>query len=145
MKTKRLFMLFSIFVLSLASYAQKELSKSVSTLKNKNEFIETFIKNIAIDKEDYNIYVDYIDKEKGTIIFSGIAKDVGNLTVEVYDVIKSNLAFKVELSFQNSNSTKKWLLTPLNLKLSFQKGEREPYSFLPTSTLEEIRQFGIRI
>ena len=100
MKTKRLFMLFSIFVLSLASYAQKELSKSVSTLKNKNEFIETFIKNIAIDKEDYNIYVDYIDKEKGTIIFSGIAKDVGNLTVEVYDVIiESNCATPKFISF----------------------------------------------
>jgi hypothetical protein len=136
LKRLNLICLFFIIV-PLSIFAQNELLSKYSTMKNQQEFFKLFEKQIAIDKENYNINIDYCDNNSGTIIFSGTAKNVGTLTSLSLGVLNSNLDFKIELKYF-SNST--YTLTPQKLVYTYRVGTNSNYNYMSTSLLETIRE-----
>lgn len=136
LKRLNLICLFFIIV-PFSIFAQNELLSKHSTMKNQQEFFKLFEKQIAIDKENYNINIDYCDNNSGTIIFSGTAKNVGFLTSISLGVLNSNLDFKLELKYFNDST---YTLTPQKLVYTYSVGTNSNYSYMATSLLETIRK-----
>lgn len=95
MKIKLCLMLFVTLLSSNSLVAQEVLNDTIMTLKEKDDFVTSFKKNVAIDKEGYNIIIDYVEDNFNTLIFSGVAKNVGGLTANSTGAISGTLEFKV--------------------------------------------------
>lgn len=137
MKIKLCLMLFVTLLSSNSLVAQEVLNDTIMTLKEKDDFVTSFKKNVAIDKEGYNIIIDYVEDNFNTLIFSGVAKNVGGLTANSTGAISGTLEFKVELTYQESNE--KWLFKPQKLFFTYRAKRNSNFAYLPTSILEEVK------
>ena len=139
MKIKFIFtLLFVAIAMTMPIMAQNALPcDTIFTNKSKNVFIDNFKKNIAIDKEDYNIYIDYNNSENDIIIFSGTAQNVGNLTANFRDVLIGEINFKIQLKYHQESGN--FILTPQHIDFTYNSGPRTDFSYMPTSTLKELR------
>lgn len=138
MKTKTFFITLLMFIIPMSAMAQEVFKETIITSKSKDAFIEAFKKNIAIDKEDFNIYIDYIDESKNTLIFSGRAKGMGRLKSCSSNVLTDEIDFKIKLSYKHDS--KNFILEPQKLVLTYKAGSTRDFSFMPTDILRELRE-----
>ena len=131
---KTLITLLVIFI-PITTTAQDEFTRTISA-ENKLTIFENFKKNIAIDKENYNISLDYIDDNKDLIIFTGKAKDVGRLTANTFDAITGEIDFKMELKY--NQTTQQYILKILEMIFKYRVGTNSDVSYLPKDMLSEI-------
>lgn len=131
---KTLITLLVIFI-PITTTAQDEFTRTISA-ENKLTIFENFKKNIAIDKENYNISLDYIDDNKDLIIFTGKAKGVGRLTANTFDAITGEIDFKMELKY--NQTTRQYILKILEMIFKYRVGINSDVSYLPKDMLSEI-------
>lgn len=131
---KTLITLLVIFI-PITTTAQDEFTRTISA-ENKLTIFENFKKNIAIDKENYNISLDYIDDNKDLIIFTGKAKGVGRLTANTFDAITGEIDFKMELKY--NQTTQQYILKILEMIFKYRVGTNSDVSYLPKDMLSEI-------
>ena len=131
---KTLITLLVIFI-PITTTAQDEFTRTISA-ENKLTIFENFKKNIAIDKENYNISLDYIDDNKDLIIFTGKAKGVGRLTANTFDAITGEIDFKMELKY--NQTTRQYILKILEMIFKYRVGTNSDVSYLPKDMLSEI-------
>lgn len=131
---KTLITLLVIFI-PITTTAQDEFTRTISA-ENKLTIFENFKKNIAIDKENYNISLDYIDDNKDLIIFTGKARGVGRLTANTFDAITGEIDFKMELKY--NQTTRQYILKILEMIFKYRVGTNSDVSYLPKDMLSEI-------
>ena len=131
---KTLITLLVIFI-PITTTAQDEFTRTISA-ENKLTIFENFKKNIAIDKENYNISLDYIDDNTDLIIFTGKAKGVGRLTANTFDAITGEIDFKMELKY--NQTTQQYILKILEMIFKYRVGTNSDVSYLPKDMLSEI-------
>ena len=122
---------FFFFLAPLFTFAQKIFVDTLYCDKNR------LLKNIAIDKEDFDIIIDYIDDEKREIIFSGTAKDLTSLRATQYDVLTETLDFKVRLSYIDDERV---VLIPEELEYQFKVNRATDFSYMSSEVLKQIKQ-----
>ena len=137
MKRLNLFIAWQILwiFIPLCSIAQTTQIEEFASNKSFGEFVDNLKKNIVIDKENYNISIDYLDEDSKTLIISGIAKNLGGLKSETFDIVSSKLSFQVELTQMPNND---WKLKTNKMIYSF-KASHGNFSHLSTELLETIR------
>lgn len=138
MKIKIYFVVLITIITTMPIMAQElTLSDTIFTNKKPKTFFDNFKKNIAIDKENYDIYIDYDDSEKGIIIFSGKAKNVGSLMANFRDVLVGEIKFKIQLKYHQSSGN--FTFSPQEIIFTYNSGPRRDFSYMPSSILKELR------
>lgn len=120
----------------MSSMAQEVFKDTIITSKSKDTFIETFKKNIAIDKENFNIHIDYLNESKSTLIFSGTGKEMGRLKACSSNVLTDEIDFKIKLTYKQD--TGDFILEPQKLVLTYKAGATRDFSYMPTDLLNEL-------
>lgn len=116
------------------SFAQTNQTEEFISSMSFDEFVANLKKNIVIDKEDYNISIDYIDSQSKELIISGVAKNLGGLKSETFDIVSSKLSFQVEIKQSADNV---WILNKNKMIYSFKASYGDFY-YLSTEILETI-------
>lgn len=116
------------------SFAQTNQTEEFISSMSFDEFVANLKKNIVIDKEDYNISIDYIDSQSKELIISGVAKNLGGLKSETFDIVSSKLSFQVEIKQSSDNA---WILNKNKMIYSF-KASYGDFHYLSTEILETI-------
>ena len=132
--SKVLITLLGLFIPIIAT-AQEEFTKNISA-QNKIATYENFKKNIAIDKENYNIFLDYSDDNKDVIIFSGKAKEVGRLTANIHKVLTGEIDFKMELKYDNTNQS--YVLKVQKMVFKYKAGTNSSFNYMSSNLLSEL-------
>ena len=137
MKRLNLFIVCQLLciLMPLFSIAQTTQVEEFASNKSFDEFVDDLKKNIIIDKENYNISIDYLNKDSKTIIISGVAKNLGGLKSESFNIVSSKLSFQVELTQMQNNH---WKLKTNKMSYSF-KASYGDFHYLSTELLEKIR------
>lgn len=116
------------------SFAQTNQTEEFISSMSFDEFVANLKKNIVIDKEDYNISIDYIDSQSKELIISGVAKNLGGLKSETFEIVSSKLSFQVEIKQSADNV---WILNKNKMIYSF-KASYGDFHYLSTEILETI-------
>ena len=117
------------------SIAQTNLVEKFTRTMSFDEFVLNLKKNVVLDKEGYNISLDYIDSESKELIISGVAKKLGGLISETFDIVSSKLSFQVVVK---QLADDEWGIYMNKMVYSF-KASYGSFSHLSTERLEEIR------
>lgn len=133
---KSYLLLFFVSTLPIFTYAQQELADTFKTNKSNADLINLFEKKIVIDKEDYNITIEY--KNSKSLIFSGRTTNVfSNLQSISSDVLRCRINFKIEMTYLDNG---KFILTPQKIKAEFFAGAEDDFDYMSSSLLEKLRE-----
>ena len=132
--SKVLTTLLVLFIPTLVT-AQKEFTRAISA-KDKTATYENFKRNIAIDKENYKIFLDYCDDNKDLIIFSGRAKEVGRLTANIHKVLTGEIDFKMELKYDNASQS--YILKVQKMVFEYKAGTNSDFDYMSSDLISEL-------
>lgn len=135
MKLGKVFIALLVLFIPIFATAQEEFTRTISA-ENKIAIFEKFKKNIAIDKENYNISLDYIDNNKDLIIFSGKAKDVGRLTANTFNVLTGEIDFKMELKYDHAEQ--KYILKAQKMVFTYKAGPNSDFGYMSSDILSKM-------
>lgn len=135
MKLGKVFIALLVLFIPIFATAQEEFTRTISA-ENKVAIFENFKKNIAIDKENYNISLDYIDNNKDIIIFSGKARDVGRLTANTLKVLTGEIDFKMELKYDHTEQT--YTLKAQKMVFKYRAGTNSDFEYMSRDILSKL-------
>ena len=135
MKLGKVFIVLLVLFIPIFATAQEEFTRTISA-ENKVAIFENFKKNIAIDKENYNISLDYIDNNKDLIIFSGKARKVGRLTANAFNVLTGEIDFKMELKYDHAEQ--KYTLKAQKMVFTYKAGTYSDFEYMSSDFLSKL-------
>lgn len=137
---RKLLLVILVLVASIGqAIAQENIFRErYVSAKSPDIFIKNMNLNMAIDEDDFNMYIKHINSEKTEIILAGVASDLGGgLTSTSFNLVKGKLSFTIRLFYDNG--TRQWKMQPVKLEYTFKDSYGSVSSIVSSEMLMEAR------